>query len=557
MKGLLIMSKQRRNYKPRRNQGGNKPNERQADKSNPKGSGNATADMENVTSNNIEWWSKSPIYSDVNRIPVNVIQGYCYDTNDIIPDSKYFAALGLSTDMPQASAMPGIMTLEYIPFSGPCANWNDAINRSWLSIFSAYAAKTSGTFQIQQPDLALVGEAANSIIVNIYEIKRLLGLANLYSNVNQYMPKALIEAAGFKPEYVIGHQDDIRRRLNYLISAFNTLNLPGYTDIHLRRAQLAHNVYADEDDVRAQLYVFKSKGYYIYRDTKDGISDAEHLEWIQYSGFDNFVELRLDTIESQINALRDSASFGLVSAAVLRAFGDRQLLRIDLEPIDSITVPVFDRNMNWQINNADIVSNINPHTLHITCDIHGNALVCQPSVLPGTQLSNSEPALFVHQKYLNSYDGVMSEEFMMEATRFKVGSNAYNDPQFDPTKYATPLNICGTEIITGMYIFNMEVVNEGDSPTLNRSTKLSSWMKYSGDYTQSIASLMHDLTKFRNHPLINLLIVEPVTKTAQVYTVGDLYRYTRLETSALAGLHEAALQSIYTLNPAIEVGNKA
>ncbi|ATL73070.1 capsid protein [Picobirnavirus sp.] len=532
-----------------------------SDNRNVNSSGNYNGDIDAPATNNPDWWNKSATFADSVRIPFNRITGYPISKNDLLPRSIFQdTTIVADESYPEAIAIPNLMCIHYIPFTGACSNWNDPINRSYMSVYSALAAKTSGAMQINQPDLAMTTEAANSVIVLIYELKRALGIANLYSQQNKTLPYHVLQALHIDPDSIIGHQDEIRRELNYYIGALNSLALPAYTDIHARRAQLAGNVYADEDDVRAAFYAYVTAGYYEYVDTADDISDVEHLKFVYMAASTpRTADSYLTAIGDCINAIRNSSAFGLISAAVQRGFGDRNLLTVEMVPVDFVVIPAVDRYMTYQTQNADFIGHYNDldsKSLHIVQNPVRNALEVIPTIKSNSSHYPENWACIVNDnKWLNSYDGITDADFVIEATRLKVATTAIEDPGFE-YGMDIPLDVTGTEICLNFHIWKVEIVNGKETLT---ATIHKSWNYVANADPVAMATqvkFMCNLSKFKNHPLINFILkTDDVVKTGVITPIpfGDLYRYTIMSGSALQGIHETALQSIYTLVPSLDI----
>jgi len=388
--------------------------------------------------------------------------------------------------------------------------------------------------QFTQASLALFMTGLTSIANMIAEAKRVLGVSQLYNGTNYYYPKGIIKALGFDPAEIIGHQDSLRMLLNDSILSFNNLKVPDFMNIYRRQYGLAHNIYADEDDTRAQLYAFVSDGYYIYSDVNN------KLIWMDKPA--TFAGL-LSAINDCLMSWRNSSDLGLISGSIQRAFSEANMITLDYVATGDVVLPTVDRNINWQIQNSDATV-MDYTSLDITEDVVNNVLVFKPKmsadVSPQGLLIKALPL-----KYINSYDGVIDEEFIMEATRLM--------------SCPMPLNTGGglildlpnsnTEIVTSYSIYVAERNGTTDDIDIVQACKIGSTLLVdaSNGVSNDTLAVLPLISKFKFAPRLNI-INDVDGRNTNLGFIGDLYRYTTIDVNTLKGLNEAALQSIYSTN---------
>lgn len=490
--------------------------------------GSSTTKYDDIRSNDIEWWNKSPLYADANRIPFNRL----YGSPIVMPDYQLDPVQTEVKVTGNKAAVPGIMTINYLPNVGYTdADSNSAVNRAFTSLYGNLYAQTTGTPPITQADLALFMTSFSNIAGLIGHAKRILGVSQLYDSRNYYFPKALLLSLGVDPKDVIGKQDLLRMELNDYIQSFNNLCIPDFMSIYRRQYALAHNVYADEDSVESSLFVFRPAYYYKYVDTEMKLQCIE---------LGSGMTVLMNAINTCLQAWRNSSDLGLIAGTIQRGFKDANFITLDYSVSGDVVIPVVDRNITWQINNC-LATQLNNTTLDVTQDVLANALVFKPKGLSTSMYEDYIKSRGIY--FLNSYDGDTSEEFCMEATRLL---NVY-----DPVTYE--MTFCTTEIVTSYQIWYYDINYDGEL-VLGQTPKFSNvflFSKQNDAYSNYLRTLTL-LTKFKHAPRLYLGYSDApeqgVDYTTDLGFIGDLYKFTTVDFSVLEGLNRCALQSVYQTN---------
>lgn len=525
-----------------------------------------TGKYEDIRSNDISWYNKvEPLFSDAVRVPFNRIAGdpIQFSQSSIIPYS-----MGLNR---RDESVPGIMAFNFVPTIGRAQSSNDPINRAFTTMYSDIYSRTTGAMQFQQADLAMWVVGMDSIITLIGAAKRLLGVANLYVAQNYTYPRVLLNAITDQAwtdemfQEFVQNQDLYRRRLNNSILSFNSLNVPDFLDLFKRHYSLASNIWADSDAIQAQLYVFNPVGCYEYIDTELMLK-FKSLASMNNGNSPLMMEPLLDEIEYMLELWRNSSDLGLIKGSVERAYQDSAFVRLEYVNVDTITIPTYDRIMMYQINNATLpfgnqLTRIRKGINNITQSPARNLLLCTPTIsysLADPRLADPviEPQMEYFLKYsqadnwlefLNSFDGQIDAEFIMEATRLKYTIEVPNI--IDTTALNTQLHNVGTEFIDTYRIWNTN---------RNPSTGVQTILGFNPIDLIDVTKPSAAYTAIRGNDLLSKFNMAPRMKFfgfgnpesnvgGFLGEVGDLNVYTTIEHSALNGLNEAALQSIYTV----------
>lgn len=488
--------------------------------------GNRTP-FDGVKGNDINWWNKSPMYADATRVPFNRVYGAGINKR-LNPDA---AEAGVDTNV--RIPMSGIMAIEYVPSIGTSHDSSSAVNRAFNSLFGELYSKTTGTPPIQQMDVAMFITSLASVATLIGMMKRALGVSQLYSNWNYNFPRNLLKAMRFDPDTVIGWQDELRYALNDCILNFNNLKVPDIMDIYVRQYALAHNVYCDEDDVTSAMYVFNPKGYYVYDDT----ANPAKLVWYELDALEFDAKDVIAAINACLEAWRNSSDLPLISGTIQRAFSETQTISLDYVMESDVVIPTVDRNIMWQINNMNVVE-WEDSTFDILQDPVKNILIFDPA--PVSAINNLISASG-WDYFLNSYDGNISDEFIMEATRLIVFPNT------DMSTIMVP-----TEFVTGVKVWYSTLTQDDGEPVFG-SIQVPNTIVYESALSpvehDSFMTMVGVLSQFKYHHYVYVFArdIGGSGKYTCIAQIGDIYKVTTIDNHALEGLHTAATQSLYKL----------
>lgn len=497
---------------------------------------------DDIHSNDISWYNKvQPYYGDAVRLPFNRIMG------DPVKQLTTKNAGGEYILTPNAPS--GVMSIFYVPTMGKAKDANDPVNRSFTSMYGDIYSRTTGAMQFQQADLALWTLGMSSVMQMIGYVRRALGVVNLYASQNFYYPRTLLKAMNIDFDDLLPRQDEVRRRLNNSILSLNSMKVPNFIDLFKRHYSLSTNIWADEDSIQAQLYMFIPNGYYRYDDTASKLTYV-NFDWSTVQNIDQW----LDAIDIMLNAWRNSSDLGLIKGSVERAYKESALLALDYVALDDITMPVYDKVMTWQINNMDLVGG-GIDGLDITQNAVKNVLICEPFLQYETTVLDTMTPFELYKntsKYLNSSDGDTSDEFIMESTRlmFQVDE--------DKTRVSGALTIYpllnfGTEVCirTVMWSIGMDASDNKIENSVESIGRISIKPTMTDAERVFIANTLVNATKFKNGPRIQVYTANASKHKISPGIVGDLYVYTTIDEEGLYGLNMAALQSIYTVDGTI------
>lgn len=493
--------------------------------------------MDACSTNDIRWWNRAEhLYADATRVPFNRIVGAPFLLG---LEGTQFPVVG-SNKLSQPTTdsqftAPGIMTIDYTPTIGWSNDGNSEANRAFTNLYGDIYSKTTGAMQFTQASLSMFVLSFESILANIAYAKKALAYSDLWVGRNYYYPRNLLSAMGFNPDTVIGHQDEMRVKLNSLIYNFNALKVPSFLTVFDRAYTLAKKLWSDGADAYAQLYNFRPKGYYTYQDTGNKLVWAETFATATMP-FSDYLTI----IDNQLNAWRNSSDLGIIGGSIQRAFADSQLLTITFVGVDDVDTPVFSPEMMDQISNMTIIGN--PTEWGITMDVTENVVKNQVLFTPTVDVTDNDPSDVVNMlrlKLLKSDRGITDSDFVMEATRLI----AYGEMSSPTT---LQFNVLGTEWVMGVTVYTTA---DGSWQSYDVSQ-----MNYVSDMSiESVARGLVALSAFKYHPDVFFLVVgsaQDWQSFAAGYTIigpfaDEIRVYTTVDIESMRGLTTAALQSVY------------
>lgn len=250
----------------------------------------------------------------------------------------------------------------------PTLNWTDnasaAINSAGVKLLSFLKHTVSSKLPYESPELISMLYAMANVYAYINFLRRAYGCCWFQLNENRYTPDALLTSMGIDPS-VRGDLAKFRSVINTLTVRAAALAVPANVTIFYRTAFLYANVYTAGSSVKDQLYMYNPAGFYVYNETDPEIPGA-HLEldlFRNLTGDDmgSYADLKnLDELLSyglaMLQPLLASEDIGVISANILRAYGDGGILKLSLIEDNFAIQPIFDIGVLEQMANAEVLS---------------------------------------------------------------------------------------------------------------------------------------------------------------------------------------------------------
>lgn len=304
--------------------------------------GGSKADSKRKGNSGSSLFGSSQYIMDVTRLPFTNTAGI----NVNISGDVYSA--GSKADLNSMHfTTPGIAAITMHP--GTTSNgFMSALNIAARNLYTVVTANNSRNSTYDASDLMIYIMATSELFKLWRFATTVYGVATQYSALNRYLPDSLLHAMGMNPDSIRDNICGFRARLNQLSSKINSIVIP--TGIKFTQFQFERYaaIYADSENSRAQLYLFKPSGYMLFDDAY-----SEQGAGLRYKAFTSnsmaWTDL-LNILDTMATAIISGSVNNLISADILKAFGN-EVISIPEIPEDYVTPIVYDMEMLENINN--------------------------------------------------------------------------------------------------------------------------------------------------------------------------------------------------------------
>lgn len=485
----------RRNTKRKKKRGTNNTNSKQGNTSgeNRHIHGNETENG----ANDVNWYTHIYGVSEpLTRVSFNIMTGLHY--NPVGANARPAGGEGawnvVATD--DATVDPGILRLRILPVLGDAT----AANTAATQIYSLMRQANSGAKNYDKTDLMMMILAMDNAYMVYEYLLRAYRACKSWDYLNRYTPEAVLTSMGFHPN-IMNDMANFEAALNLFAWRLSTICVPDQFDFIHRHSWLFSNIYEDENNGRAQMYIMNPSRFYIWTEGQDDkptslvahpITDLYND--VEGSGIANRIWCTKqvnELIDSVLTPLFGSEDVGTMNGDLAKAFGDGGMIKIN--PVDmNPLIPVHNDEVLEQIMNADVLTTMN--TSHITFkDLTIKQEMGNLSVGPylTQDLSIEYPSTVTVPRnaiksLLNAYDDISGDR-VMTSTRLKFAL------QYMASSGESSIYSCGTEIVESMEIF----FNSKES----HRTEVVTVETRPLDFVQNVIAM---LSKFRYHPTIYL-----------------------------------------------------
>lgn len=443
--------------------------------------------------------------------------------------------LGNPSNCPGLKSSPGIMAFKVVPGPGISKDNSSAVNVAARNIYSFVRHQNSGHANYDSPDLMLYLLAMDEIYAFYNNLKRVYGVMSSYSIKNRYMPAALVTAMGFDYDDLIHHLPELRYYINMLCNKINTLCVPSTMTYMIRHSWLFSNVYADSDDPKAQLYVFRQGGYRTYEEKElpavlkmNVLPSRIKYDDIRAAG------------DNMLSKIIESEDMNIMSGDILKAYGEGNLFRVvPVEDNYSVT-PVYNEEVLMQIENMTILPSVSVNT-DISYDVDTNTIIYNPEI-------HSNSVGWATNRIINMHKSEVTPSDTMVATRLMVQPEKEVISEENPGECSFYLTGMGSEFVIGARIYYYDETDTNDWEL--KSLDFQSVIYYEpDDYNPTDLSTITMIEKFDWHPCIWLIFHSGQMGRLNFHNtdlVGysfDLENYTIVDHLTLTKMHDTAILS--------------
>lgn len=446
--------------------------------------------------------------------------------------------LGLPLDVHGGSyTIPGIMRLDFVPSVGLSQDNTSPINMAAQSIYSYVNYANSRNTSYDRTDMMMFLLAMDSAYSYLSFLKRIYGIARVYSATNRYLPYSLLESMNVNADDVLAQLSDLRATINTFTAKLGSFFVPATFTYLQRHAWMNYNIFSDSDKpFKSQLYYYYQQAYYQYDETTSPSGTCLIYTPLPHKTNGMTYADLVDFGNGLLDPLLDSQDVGLMGSDMLKAFGEAGLVKMNTID-ENFTIDIaYSPEVLTQIQNTIAVGDISvtQHLADITQTSTGSITQVLKAQDTSDGLSNAA-LIGVNNYFLNMPMVNPTPDNVMVATR--------NMSWISSDK----LIHSGSDVVTNMVVFR-------------EPNKVSSNVKFS---TSSIvvdtvataafdryALIVGSIVPFNMHPRV--IMGAKVGSGSSITNINskiicDFENYTPLPTIDLQKMHEVALLSMFNV----------
>nr|AVX53690.1 putative capsid [Marmot picobirnavirus] len=511
---------------------------------------NGLGSKPDFNTNDVSWYTLNPqLLRDTASIPFSWASGVPVD----------FDFRGGVIDK---LAFPGILNFWTAPSFGWSSNSASALNNAATKVYSYVRHENSGHSNYDAPDLMIYLCAMTQVYSAINWLQRLYAQACVYSPVNRYMPRAIIEEQNVNFDDIIANLANFRYGINSLIAKAASLAVPSTLPVFRRMAFLYQNVYCESESLKDQLYLYTPACFYRFQ--LNGTTHAGELvnytriyqrdskeQWFTVSGL-------IQLVNDLLAPIIGDEDMNIMSGDILKAYGKGNILTLSpIETFMSIT-PIYDPEVLEQMKNAEVLhpSLYDPSSYSLTQDPNISAnqscLLFKPQVVPaGYFRASDEQVKGIYKNLVRNH--ILSSE-LMNVTPERIMTDTRLTLAYQINEEEGSLNIhSGSEIIVrGNYGY----FTQNDSGTLDyHRGGLCVLNPMICSAYQNIAGNIGALTrlrcfKYKPFSLCCLFSGDSEPTPASVCIDFDVDNWGLVNDETLRNIHDVAWLGMFNVKPA-------
>lgn len=444
----------------------------------------------------------------------------------------------------------GICVLWYVPSVGTSSDNTSPINRQATRFQTYLRSIQRSAASYDAADSMLYMVAIDSLYAYWAYLRRAYGVAQLFTPVNKYYPRRLLQAMNIDPS-VADDLSRFRAFINKFALNIGRYALPKKFDLAERHMWMNTGMYVDSTTTRAQTYMFCPEVLWKFNNLVETGSQLEPIQIHEEAPktLDRLIEigrLMMNSIENDDDTMN-------ISGDIYRAYGPNELMSVEETTENYSILPVYDTTVLSQIENCTIVGGAKYKDWRIKQDpsINSGAIIFEPTMdVYTTPLENgglgANVATNTKTPCINMHMDSPSAEAVMEATRLTARCS-YLGHNYSKTAVQGGVESSGTEIIVQM---DLAALNP-DNPAAVRFLKVSTQTVYierndhvvAGAGHLEVLALLH---QFDWAPMLYIVEYDKAASTEiNVLQVDcDMDNFTMMKESQLDDIHEAALLSL-------------
>lgn len=477
------------------------------------------------THNDPSWYVENPqMLKDIASLPFAQVAGLPVNFSRIsnIVEGQY------------ANVIPGVCELRLVPSLGCGESAIDAPTIAARRIYNWVRHANSGSANYEAPDLFMMIAARMSASAWLTSLKRVYGLAFNYYSLNRYYADTVIRACGFEPGVITQHLNELRTHINLSCARLNTIKIPAGMPILERWNWLNSNIFADDDSIKAQVYVPRFMHYFEYSATADTRGTSLLRAYPHVSEAGNPITVSsLDQIysftERLLNPLLSDEDIGIMSGDIIKAYG-QSVVTETLIADNFTTLPTYDHNVMAQIHNAICAPGSNDGSGSAHYVYQEDGIVKERYAFNSSQIGKD--LLVTNGRYMmDLYTDSATPEVTIVATRLIP---TFGEP-VPESSYNCAVKSCGSEIPVG---FRIHI--PGAAQATSNIIDLT-------DGNTSQVEFVTAMSSFNWHPMVYVFTTDGSTHTLRGW-LGDLENYCVVDADVILRMHKNAILAEFRTN---------
>lgn len=286
------------------------------------------------------------------------------------------------------TSIPGIMRVNVVPTVGWSDDPNSAVNISSRNLYTYINAANSRNNKYDSADLMIYLICMDSAYSFLSWMRRLYGIMTLSNIENRYFPWAAVRACGGDYFNLIRHYNDLRGYINMFATRLGSICIPNHMSIMAKHEWMYSGIYLDYAGNKAQSYCFSPIGFHKFELDSDGAGFANFLPLAgEKSNPNKNPELTYEEIcsygDDMLNRIlhqEGEQDFNMISADILKAYGEAGVHRASAIPETYSIMPSYDATVMDQIQNATIYGVPGLDSISVYQDATKNHLLSRPRV---------------------------------------------------------------------------------------------------------------------------------------------------------------------------------
>lgn len=373
-------------------------------------------------SNPYAWYANFPQYADdVARLSFGLPVGQPLLLNTV-------------SNQKDAVAASGLMTIHFTPCPGISKDMTSPINRQAVRVYSYLRSMLRSANAYDAADLMMYMLGVDSLYTYWAYLRRAYGVAQLFTPMNKYYPRRLLQAMGISPD-IVNNLADFRAYINRFALNIGRFAMPKDFDLTARHQWMCSGLYLDGQGTRAQTYMFVPALFWQFDNT---VETGSQLKGVQFGSFESTPTFRtLDQLitfgETLIADFDNDEDTMNISGDIYRAYNGN-LFSVEETPDNYSVVPIYDETVLSQIENSIAVgrwvnssNTLSMPVISQNPTVNNGAIIFNPTCDGGGIVSQSKRlrnfSLMTDDCLLNWHGDSPNSQQVMEMTRLVTRAN--------------------------------------------------------------------------------------------------------------------------------------